>query len=258
MDATLSLEERMTDASNVKFVGVDGCKAGWFSVCLDNDGGYDVGVHPHFVDLLDHYGSESLFLVDIPIGLIESGSAERRCDVEARKRLERRKSSVFRVPTRAAVHKATLGEASEAEERLTGKRIGSTSWGIVSKIREVDLVMRNLTSGERKYVKEVHPELLFWGLNDRQDMGYNKKRPLGHAERMAVLRRFEPSAQDVYKTAFDRWLRKEVARDDILDALAAAVTARLGYPDKLQTLPANPPKDEHGLRMEMVFYNPPS
>ncbi len=45
------------------------------------------------------------------------------------------------------------------------------------------------------------------------------------------------------------------ARDDILDALAAAVTARFGF-NALKTLPEAPERDEEGLPMEMVHYDP--
>jgi len=123
------------------------------------------------------------------------------------------------------------------------------------KIAEVDCLLATVPL-ERERVREVHPELLYWALNGRQAMGYNKRKPPGHRERMAVLRRLEPSAQEAFELALDRWLRKEVARDDILDALAAAVTAREGYPDGLRTVPGNPPSDAYGLPMEMVFYNP--
>ena len=51
---------------------------------------------------------------------------------------------------------------------------------------------------------------------------------------------------------------KVVAEGDILDALAAAVTARRGWPDQLQTLPEKKEcqRDGKGLRMEMVFWEP--
>ena len=48
---------------------------------------------------------------------------------------------------------------------------------------------------------------------------------------------------------------KDVARDDILDALAAAVVARHGQ-GKLQSVPKVPQKDPMGLPMEMVYYLP--
>ncbi len=46
--------------------------------------------------------------------------------------------------------------------------------------------------------------------------------------------------------------RKAVlTEDDVLDALVAAVTARLS--ENFRTLPAVPEQDGHGLRMEMVY-----
>ena len=50
-----------------------------------------------------------------------------------------------------------------------------------------------------------------------------------------------------------RFVGGGVAKDDILDALVAAVTARCGH-DRLQTIPNCPPKDCKGLPMEMVYY----
>ena len=48
---------------------------------------------------------------------------------------------------------------------------------------------------------------------------------------------------------------KDIARDDILDALVAAVVARHGH-GKLQSVPNVPQKDPKGLPMEMVYYLP--
>jgi predicted RNase H-like nuclease len=42
-------------------------------------------------------------------------------------------------------------------------------------------------------------------------------------------------------------------RDDLLDALAAAVTAQRGWQQYL-TIPAAPPEDTFGLPMEMVYW----
>jgi predicted RNase H-like nuclease len=47
--------------------------------------------------------------------------------------------------------------------------------------------------------------------------------------------------------------RKTVlGQDDVIDALAGAVTARLGA-SGLKTLPATPERDGRGLRMEIVY-----
>ena len=49
--------------------------------------------------------------------------------------------------------------------------------------------------------------------------------------------------------------KKDATDDDILDALVAAVTVKIGR-ERYQTLPPNPCKDSRGLPMEMVYYKP--
>ena len=51
--------------------------------------------------------------------------------------------------------------------------------------------------------------------------------------------------------------KEQASRDDILDALAAAITAKIGDKGGYKTLPENPPKDSKGLTMEMVYAIPP-
>jgi predicted RNase H-like nuclease len=86
-------------------------------------------------------------------------------------------------------------------------------------------------------------------------MRHYKKRPQGEAERLAVLRSCFAPSPTVVQTALDRYLRKQLARDDIYDALVNAVTAtRL---DKMmKTLPPEPTKDTLGLPMQMVYTLP--
>ena len=88
-------------------------------------------------------------------------------------------------------------------------------------------------------------------------MRSKKKTRDGEDERLRVLQGINPQTQEIYDSAIDEYLRKQVARDDILDALAAAVTAKLGMgcPDnyQLRTLPECPPGDCKGLPMEMVY-----
>ena len=72
-----------------KYVGVDGCPYGWFSVGLDDRGEWEGKTFLAFGDLLTHYANASLILVDIPIGLPEKGkhaaAIERResCSIRA-------------------------------------------------------------------------------------------------------------------------------------------------------------------------------
>ena len=239
-----------------EFVGVDGCKGGWFSVGLDS-GCYETAVFPTFRELLDYYASAKLILVDIPIGLPE-GKGGRDCDRKARKLLGRpRASSVFPTPTRQTVQQASrepedYRAAVRIERGSRGKGIGIQTFNIAPKIAEVDEVMRTRGLGAEPLVREVHPELLFCSLNCGKPMESPKKGNPGRDERLRVLQEAEPRAQKIYEGGCCKFRRKVVARDDILDALAAAVVA-YHHHDRLRTLPECPPKDPKGLPMEIVY-----
>lgn len=247
--------EGMTGMGDAKFVGVDGCPAGWFSVALGEGAFHAMKVFSTFPDLVRYYHDAALILVDIPIGLKEDGLEERRCDKAARHILGRRGSSVFPAPVRQVLTESTYEAASRTNRRVRGKKISKQTWAIVPKITDVDHLLADVPFA-RGHVREIHPEVLFWALNGRKAMRFNKKKRPGIEERMAVLGRYEQRTQVIHDDVMANYFRKVVGRDDVLDALAAAVTARLGYPDKLATLPENPPRDARGLPMEMVFYNP--
>ena len=166
-----------------EFVGVDGCKGGWFSVGLDRSG-WEAEVSCTFSDLLAHYRDAKLILVDIPIGLPE-GEEGRDCDREAREKLRRpRASSVFPTPTRQTVQHALRAPkdhraAVRTEREVAGKGIGIQTFNIAPKIAEVDEVMRTRGAGAVPVVREVHPELLFWALDCGKSMESPKKSSQG-------------------------------------------------------------------------------
>ncbi len=246
---------------DITYAGVDGCRAGWFAVGFDGNGRHAHGVYSTFGELARHFARASLILVDIPIGLPE-GAGGRACDPMARRMLDvpARKSSVFPVPTRQASHQARSEPrdrqaASDVEYAISGKRLNAQTFNIAPKIAEVDEVMRERGLDASPRIREVHPELLFWAMNDRRAMPSNKKTAAGRRERLRVLERIEPMARDLYKCARGKHLRKYVALDDILDALVAAVTAYRGR-GELKMVPKNPPTDPKGLPMEMVYWTP--
>ena len=98
-------------------------------------------------------------------------------------------------------------------------------------------------------IREMHPEICFWSLNHRSPLDYPKKSREGFDERVKLLSKHLDGAQEIVELAMQEFLRKEVARDDILDALVGAVTAMR----PLKTIPGTPEIDDKGLRMEMVF-----
>jgi predicted RNase H-like nuclease len=130
-------------------------------------------------------------------------------------------------------------------------------------------------------VREMHPEVAFWALNKKTVLTYKKKDPAGADERLAILSRWYPAAEECFYWAREQYLVKEVATDDILDAMAAAeecfywareqylvkevatddiLDAMVGAVTAMQfphlsTLPVMPMLDEERLPMEIVYYS---
>lgn len=84
-------------------------------------------------------------------------------------------------------------------------------------------------------------------------MLHNKRAEDGFRERLRLLERVYPGGSAVLTSALGRFARKDVGRDDILDALVAAVTAMLGK-RRLRPLPGRPERDSTGLPMEIVYH----
>ncbi|MGD0627258.1 MAG: DUF429 domain-containing protein [Thermodesulfobacteriota bacterium] len=234
------------------FVGVDGCKKGWFAVKLTDDFEWEVEVFEDIDALWTEFYDAAAILIDIPIGLKEDGPDERECDVIARKFLgNKRASSVFRPPCRKAVH-SPLDRSSGINFHITKKRLPLQTLNIVSKIRQVDRILSEEKSA-KAVIRETHPEICFWALAGRHPMEYPKKETEGFLERKEILQSVYPLTQNIVERALTTYRRNEVARDDILDALAAAVTAQIGF-NRFLTIPEIPPVDSKGLRMEMVYF----
>jgi predicted RNase H-like nuclease len=230
-------------------IGIDGCRRGWFFVQLLDAERFRLGVVESLEELRDSIIASDLALIDIPLGLKSSGKEERGCDLAARRLLGRRASRVFPVPCRQVLDCATYQEGSAVNHSLTGRKLSRQSWGIVPKIAEADRLVCGLPEHNRP--REMHPEVCFRALNQDQPMTYNKKTPPGQAQRLALLKRHIPHTQAIVDEARAHWLKKDLATDDILDALVGAVTA--SYPKGLASLPAKDERDELGLIMEIVF-----
>ena len=106
-------------------------------------------------------------------------------------------------------------------------------------------------SRARSVMREAHPELCFCGLAGGQAMTHKKSTLVGFNERLDVLRPLFPAADSLVESALSSYLRKEVAKDDILDALVCAVVATMSQ--QWVTVPAAPELDSHGIPMEMVY-----
>jgi predicted RNase H-like nuclease len=234
------------------YVGVDGCRAGWIAVLLTERPSHCVHLFPDILDLWNKCREAALILIDIPIGLPDEDIPNpRTCDVAARRLLgPARQSSVFPAPSRPAIYAKSYESGSRANERATGKRLSKQAWGIVPKIRQVEELLLGDGSAQAK-IKEVHPEVCFWSLAGGKPMHYSKKSESGFVERLQVLASVYPNARKLVDQALSGFRRRDVVRDDVLDALAAALTASLSR-RSLSTIPANPNFDSKGLPMQMV------
>ncbi|MDP4175477.1 MAG: DUF429 domain-containing protein [Bacteroidota bacterium] len=230
-------------------IGIDGCKAGWFYVSLDDDDNWNMGILSNIKELSAFLPESKLILVDIPIGLRESGLSERLCDMEARRVLTKRKSSIFPAPCRQALSCTTYKDACKVNEKVTGRKISQQTWAISSKIKQMDDFLSETNTAGR--VSEFHPEVAFWALNNKTEMQHNKKLQHGHEERLKVLLKYYPFTEEIVCKAKEKYRRKDLALDDIIDAIAGAVTAK--YSKSLCTLPQIPEMDNRGLAMEIVY-----
>ena len=236
----------------MNFAGVDACKKGWFAVALDRQGNCNIGIFKDVVDFWSAFQNASLVLIDMPIGL--PYCEKRRCDIETRKLLGRRASSVFPVPCREALQSKTYSQACRINQQVMGVKLTIQTWNISAKIHEVDRLLRNNKQARRR-IRESHPELCFWSLAGGQPMVYSKKMPQGFSERYLLLLKIFPESRAIIDNALGRFMRKDLARDDILDAIALAVSAEI-ISKSSTTIPLNPPMDKKGLPMEMVYAGP--
>ena len=237
-----------------RVAGVDGCPGGWLVALLQvHSGSCALELCGTFAEILSLPEVPAVIAVDMPIGLpARAERGGRACDVEARRRLGDRQSSVFSVPARAAVMEIdyTLACATAFARSDPPRKVSKQCFHLFPKIREIDALMTPALQGR---VFECHPELAFWAMNSGRPMSLPKKvkgRPgePGLAERRALLVR-HGFAPDLFETR--PWPRTRVGDDDMVDACALAWSAARILRGEAVRLPADPPVDGRGLRMEI-------
>ena len=228
--------------------GIDGCTSGWLSLTKDLASGNIVAqILPSITSLLRFDPKPEVVMVDVPIGLTDSGP--RACDVQARTHLKApRASSVFPAPIRPTLGATNYAQACQIGEKTDGRKLSQQAWAILPKILEVDTFLRSDPTIS-KWVREVHPEVCFWAWNGNKPMANGKKKPAGKTEREALVK---PVYGRAYAIAQSSLPRGQYANDDLLDAFAALWSAERLVAGKAFILPATPPVDSCGLRMEMV------
>jgi predicted RNase H-like nuclease len=196
--------------------GIDGWRGGWVSFTVDLA---SLITSVELIDLPSILRNKpndlAILAIDVPVGLLD---CSRACDKAARKLLGRpRGTSVFAAPCWASLSAKNHAAASATNLRITGRGLSQQTWGIASKIKQVDDA---ITPGCQKWVFEVHPEVCFWALAGERPMAHRKKTKAGVKERLDLLRSAFPE--------IERHLQNRpasVGKDDLLDAAAAAWTA---------------------------------
>ncbi len=219
--------------------GIDGCRAGWIVCQLPISD--DAQLKPIFEvkaslgEAWDSLQNAELILIDIPIGMADKG--DRACDRAAKKLLSGYHPRVFMTPPRGVLDCESREDGCIVSERLCGRRITVQSWNILPKIREVDAFLQD-NSSARKRIRECHPEICFLGLAG-EVVGEKKKSKAGCERRIGILEKYLPHAGTFAEAERIKLPRAVAARDDIVDAMVAAVTAReiALDPNALCTLP---------------------
>lgn len=240
----------------MKVIGVDSCKAGWFAVIWQSDKPYKLGIFEDINKLWCKHDDADIIVIDIPIGLVTNSEIERECDKTARTVLgPGRASSVFVSPSREAVYQYSYEIACEQNIVSTGRSLSKQTWAIIPKIREVDSFLTN-NQKAREIIKESHPEIGFWALNNKCALKYNKKTSEGISERLDILGRYsKEAAERIFEKSLYNFKRSDLAKDDILDAFCLMVNGTLGEKYRFGTLPVEPKNDSTGLPMQMVYFD---
>jgi predicted RNase H-like nuclease len=207
---------------------VDACRAGWVGIALS--GGhvqaYQRRTIGELVDEVAADGPLEVVAIDIPIGLPDN--SRRRADVEARAAVGGLASSVFMTPVRGALDFPDHGSASEHNRARTGDGMSIQAFGLLPKVREVDHWLHDAPCR----VVEVHPEVSFAALNGRH-LAVRKKTWAGAEFRRRLLADVGIVLGDLGRPG------QNVGVDDVLDAAAAAWTARRVQRGEARSLPGD-------------------
>lgn len=243
----------------MRYTGIDWAGKGWFALTLDEDGDPSAGFYPTILNWYHEAEEPGRVLIDVPIGLAKD--RRRTADEAAREYLGEAARSVFGTPVREAVYAENLERAKEIhEDREVGFGIQNQAWGIVPRIREVDVFLQeydHLLDGE---FRESHPEVCFAAMNGGEAIADAKTTEDGRERRLELL---EPHLDDPHDLLDDLERRfaspsyaptiKAGALDDVVDAMGLAAAA--SHAD-LVSLPEEP-RTDFALGREVDILRPP-
>ena len=149
----------------------------------------------------------------------------RPCDLEARRFVGPRSSSVFHTPPRKVLKAPTYQDANRIAKRVSGRGVSAQAYALRAKILEVDPI-----AAVEDRIVETHPEVCFCAMKGSA-LAYPKKSWNGQMERRTLLRSQGIELPDHLPNA------DMVPADDLLDATAAAWTALRVFRGEAGVLP---------------------
>jgi predicted RNase H-like nuclease len=227
----------------VRAVGVDACRAGWVAVVLDDGQLAAARLAVTLDEIVAAFPGAAAIGVDMPLGLVERGWRE--ADRLAAARLGVHRSRLFMVPPRAVWEATSHEDAVRRCRRLTDPPAGCSrqAWNLKEKLLQANEVCARLPGR----LFEVHPELSFAELNGGTPVAAGKKTWNGQMARRALLARAGVSLPA------DLGAAGAVPPDDVLDAAAAAWTARRIGGGRASSLPQPPQPAADGGAIAIWF-----
>ncbi len=210
------------DKTKIKIAGVDGCKAGWIAIKHTIGTGFFEPVLFLSFDLLC-IGLKDYDVIAVDMPVVLSTSPSRFCDIQARKLLAKRASTIFSAPPKQILAAKTYQEANTLSKTLFDKGISKQAWFLFPKIQQVQKCLKE-NPRIANQLFECHPELSFKALNQEQVMLNSKKTKLGKMLRSQLIE--EAFEVDLERNFLNTFLKRDVADDDIIDAFACLWTAR--------------------------------
>ncbi|MYU16409.1 DUF429 domain-containing protein [Streptomyces sp. SID8361] len=222
-------------------VGVDACRTGWVAVALDEEGRFaGADTAGGLGELLGRIPDAAVVAVDMPLGLLAKGWRE--ADGLAVAKVAPHRSRVFSVPPRGVWEADDYAGANIRCRELTGQGLSRQSWGLAAKLREANACR----DGGDHRLYEVHPEVTFAAIDEGRPVAWSKKSWNGQAVRRRLL-----AGQGIVLPD-DLGPAGRVPPDDVLDAAAAAWSARRIALGTARSLP-DPPQKAAGLPVAIWY-----
>ena len=217
-------------------VGVDACKGGWVAIVLRDHQPPSAHAVATIAELDAAVPDADAVAIDIPIALLDD--RWRESDVIARRLLGARRSTVFPTPIVSALEAPDHASGSARSVAATGSGISRQAYGLRARIFEV----RTWAAGLTCRVIEAHPELCFTEMRGGRPPSATKKSWHGMTERRTAL-----ASCGIDVDAIDPRVGSIVPTDDVLDAAAAAWTARRVLAGVARHIPEHPELDRAGF-----------